>query len=689
MTTGRTHTWRARRRITRLAAVALPLLAAAVAAPASAAPGWAPPLDVGPANVTSATGDVGPAVAIDARGAVTAVWRRCPVAVETPVPCEVLAAERPPGGPWSAPVPIGAGATFPPVLAVSPGGAASAAWPVGAAEVRVVSRAAGGPWLPDVSFPAVQSGAGELEIAAGADGSMHLIWSESDLVQLGPFPSWSVRATRRAPGGAWEPAVLLPQLPAGGTVPRPQVAVDSAGGAVALWGSGGGLLSARRPAGGDWLPAETIDPVEPGYAGIQPPDLAVDAGGNAAAVWVSGGILRIARRPAAGTWAAPDAGPVLELAPTPGDRWTVRAGMPASGEAVAVYHYGTAGGNFGGSVAVVTQPAGGPIGAPTVLSARSGTHLGSGPRLAVDGAGGAIAAWLQRDGQLPGWSIRAAPRVAGAAWAPPDSISGPPTEFMLSPPEVAADASGRAVAVWFTASGKVQAALRDPVPPRLASLSIPATGFTAAPVSFAATALDDFSGLSGPPAWSFGDGATAVGGTVSHAYVAPGTYTVAVQATDLGGATTREERRIVVTTPPVVGAPPRAVTSPPRVLCPTRLQLRGVVTPRGLPTTARFLWGERALTRRTRTVAVEEGAGRLLVSADLRGLKPGGVYRVRLQATNAKGTVRGVQRILRMPRTRLGPWRTPRAVPRGYSLERIQTPAGVRYVGRAGACPSR
>jgi PKD domain-containing protein len=88
---------------------------------------------------------------------------------------------------------------------------------------------------------------------------------------------------------------------------------------------------------------------------------------------------------------------------------------------------------------------------------------------------------------------------------------------------------------------------------------------------------DAFSGLAGPPTWSFGDGASASGAGVSHPYAAAGSYQVTLVARDAAGNETSATRQITVRPgaaaippPPGAGAVPTA-----RAGCATRPTVRG------------------------------------------------------------------------------------------------------------------
>jgi hypothetical protein len=672
----------------RLAAATLLVLGCA--GTAAAAPGWAPAVDIGPANPSLAAAGEGPAVAIDADGGLVAVWRRCGVPDGA---CEVLAAERRPGAAWAAPVAIGTHASLAPVVAFTPDGTAVAAWAAGVpATVALAARAPGGAWQPEGSQTGLPTGTvNGLEIGAAGDGSVTLAWIESAYFASGFPPSTVVRASRRSAAGAWEAPT---SLQAGGGATGMRLAVGANGDAVALWRDQVGipilepaqrrLRTTHRPASGPWGAAESLE--EGGNLIFSAsPDVAVDAAGVATAAWISSAgpylasILHVARRPADGPWTQATEGVSLQTS-YPGEPF-LKVGSLPGGEALVAFKSG----QTVAPLTVKTVAADGAIGPPAAIAPDEARDR---PRLAVAG-GLAILTWRQQVGYgTPVWNVRVAERSPAGTWSPPDAIGGAPSEFTPTPALVAADAGGRAVAVWATSGGRVLAAQRDPVPPRIAALGVPATGIAGAAVPFSVDAVDDFSGLAGPPAWAFGDGASAAGPQVSHAYASPGTYTVAVTAADLAGQTTRQERTIQVAAapPPPSSTRPRAVTLAPLHACASGMRLRGAVTPRGLATTWRFAFGTGGFGQTTPARTLRAGGGRRVVSRVVRGLRPGAVYRVRLEATNARGTTRGPVQRFRMAPVQLGPWPTRRTVPPGFVLRAVTIGGERRFVALAVGC---
>ena len=85
-------------------------------------------------------------------------------------------------------------------------------------------------------------------------------------------------------------------------------------------------------------------------------------------------------------------------------------------------------------------------------------------------------------------------------------------------------------------------------PPQLSAVDVPAATVTGTQATFSAQASDTM-GVRGLH-WSFGDGSSADGASVSHAYTSPGVFTVTAIATDRAGNTSSLSRAISVISPP-------------------------------------------------------------------------------------------------------------------------------------------
>ena len=91
----------------------------------------------------------------------------------------------------------------------------------------------------------------------------------------------------------------------------------------------------------------------------------------------------------------------------------------------------------------------------------------------------------------------------------------------------------------------------DGAGPSLTSTA-PAGGVAGQPMAFAATATDHWSAIASYQ-WSFGDGSTATGPSLTHTYAAAGSYPVTVTATDaVGNATTRTATTTVTAPAPLL-----------------------------------------------------------------------------------------------------------------------------------------
>jgi hypothetical protein len=111
------------------------------------------------------------------------------------------------------------------------------------------------------------------------------------------------------------------------------------------------------------------------------------------------------------------------------------------------------------------------------------------------------------------------------------------------------DAAGDTAFAWtLPYATNTLSAVYATAPPALGAISGPASALVAAPAAFSVTTSDPWS-LPTNVTWSFGDGATGSGLSATHAYAAPGVYTVTAKATDSVGNTASQSTQITVTAP--------------------------------------------------------------------------------------------------------------------------------------------
>jgi hypothetical protein len=486
----------------RLSVVALLSLVVFLAAGgASAAPTWLSPQDLSAAGAAAEH----PQVATDAAGDSFAVWQQW-----VGSNLVIKASVRPVGAAW-----IGAQyvseddvEAHAPRIAVNPRGDAIAAWYQvvnGSYVVEAAMRpAGGGQWGAPEEVSAQGVNTDSQQVAIDRAGNAIAVWRS-----FGPTPT--IQTAVRPVGGTWSAPQNL-SAP-GGDAEGPEVAFDSAGNAVVVWERFNGtnylIQASTRPAGGGWSLPDDLSLPGQDAANAQ---VALDPSGNAIVVWerTEGPVVRVqtAVRPIGGAWSAPQ-----DLSAPGEDARAPQVAFDGYGNATAIWS-GSNGAHY--VIRAAERPFGGGWSAAEDLSAAG--HSVDFPQLAVDPLGDAIAVWRRSDDGSNG-SVQAAVRPAGGGWGAVRDLS---TAAQVFDPDVAVDSAGNAVAVWMRFQGGIeeviQAAGLDASGPVFDNLLIPKRGFAGRKLTFSVRSFDVWSILAGPPHWTFGDGTSADGWRVEHAY---------------------------------------------------------------------------------------------------------------------------------------------------------------------------
>lgn len=468
--------------------------------------------------------------------------------------------------------------------------------------IEAASRSAGsGSWQPPVTLSNTKEEGLVPRVGLDAKGDAMAVWESYDGAE------YSIQAvTRSGLVGSWQAPVTLKMLGAA-AAPPPDLAVDPQGDAVVIWPRGEKFIeSAIRPAGGSFQTPETLSETAAAQHSAQ---VGIDAAGDAIAVWeedvAAETLIGAASRPASGKWQKP----VILSAPTENAN-EPRVAVDAQGDAVAVWERPTGGkeiieaaakpapsATWGKPVAltnpaIVIEPANQQVAidakgeavvtwswliggihdvveategrtsssvwqAPVALSA-PGADVEEAPQVAVNDAGNATVIWERSNGTNE--IIEAASgRAASGSWQTPVPLSAAGKE--AGEPQVALDGQSNAAAVWRRFDGAdyiAEAAGFDAAGPLLNSLTIPASGTVGQSLAFSVSPFDVWSAL-GATSWSFGDGTNQAGTSVTHAYGAPGTYTINVTSVDaLGNATsTSGAVSITAATPALAPVAPR------------------------------------------------------------------------------------------------------------------------------------
>lgn len=303
-----------------------------------------------------------------------------------------------------------------------------------------------------VSF-AFQSEGAEVnrpQVAIDPMGNAIAVWQQVREDGNFQFDIWSSRST---PEGGWDEAVRIEDDDSGAAI-APQIAMDDAGDAIAVWqqfdGERFNMLSNRYVPGEGWGNAERIETDDVSDAvDVQ---ISGDGAGNAVAVWMQSDGTRFNiwanRYTPTGGWGT--ARPIEDNNAV--DTNAPQVAVSESGSATAIWEQIDDAGTRAWA-AQFSREAGWQL--PQPVGDASGDDE-SVPQVGVDAEGNAVAVWLQRTGGT--FEIRAGLWSEDEGWSESEAISSI-DQFALRVPRVAVGEPGNAVVVWRGATSDVAGGL--------------------------------------------------------------------------------------------------------------------------------------------------------------------------------------------------------------------------------------
>jgi hypothetical protein len=330
------------------------------------------------------------------------------------------------------------------------------------AALLTVSASAGKTWQTPLFIETDNAGDAHLpQVAVNAAGAATAVWHQSDGTNI------DIYANRYVPGTGWGTALRI-ETDNAGVAQSAQVAMDSAGNAIAVWqqsdGTRNNIWSNRYVVGTGWGTATLIES-GPGDAGN--PQVAMDGSGNAIAVWwqhVGGQMDVMANRFVVGTgW-----GTEVAIEADASDVGVPGIAVDAAGNAMVVWPSAVATGGFSFEYKVWANrfAVGTGWGTATSIDIANINSANPEPQVAIDGSGNAIAVWHRPSGSFD--SIYSNRFTVAGGWGTAALIETDDTNSARHA-RVAFDAAGNAVAVWIQNDG-----LRDNV---LANRYVAGTGW--------------------------------------------------------------------------------------------------------------------------------------------------------------------------------------------------------------------
>ena len=273
------------------------------------------------------------------------------------------------------------------------------------------------------------------QVSFGPAGEAIAVWSllDGSNVIVGTSSS-------RDGGETWGPVTNLSA--AGQDGQSPQISIDDAGNAVAVWTFYDGVNyvvqgSSSNDGGATWAAAVDLSVTAPG---VSNPQVGFDAAGNAVAIWsLYDGSNVIAQtsssRDGGVTWDSATDLSVGQNAQNP------QVSFDAAGNAIAVWSL------YDGSDSFIQSRSSSDGGATwgSVVTLSAAGQGASNPQVSFDAAGHAIAIWAFYDSSNYIVQTRSS-SDGGATWAPVVELSA--VNDSVYNPQVSFDAAGHAIAIW-------------------------------------------------------------------------------------------------------------------------------------------------------------------------------------------------------------------------------------------------
>jgi hypothetical protein len=383
-----------------------------------------------------------PQVGVDASGRAVSVWERAG-SIQTRWSSDG-------GVTWSAVVDLSADADMSdsPRITVDASGRAIAAWRAqaggGFAIQARLSSDGGATWSNTVTLAQQARTMRNPRVSINSSGDAVAVWvakmkGGADAIQTSSTSDFGV---------TWStPANLVPLVD---STPQPQVAIDSAGRAIAVWEnvvSGYSAVQTKSSLDGglNWSEAVTLS--QPfGTNSTDKPRLSIDGSGRAIAVWERNDIIQSSSSLDGGvTWS-----PAVDLSSNLGISYAAEVSIGETGRAIAIWRFSIAG--FPEVIIQTSSSLDGGLTWSPAIDVSEPEYPASDPEVSVDGMGRAVAVWeSQRWDQETGEQDPTVIQLSmstdgGLTWSPAVTLSAFTGEAHFA--QLNANSSGRVFVVW-------------------------------------------------------------------------------------------------------------------------------------------------------------------------------------------------------------------------------------------------